>query len=310
MTRLPAALVLLAVLGATAAGCAGPVGGAAGPRAVASVYPLAWVAEQVAPEADVTFLAAGGRDAHDLELSPTERALLDDADVVLYLGPVGFQPQIEQAIDGRTHGVVAAAAVVDQAALLQIGAVGDRDHAGEGAPAGVDPHLWFDAGLMATVAERTGDAFAAADPAGAARYQAGAARVAGELRALDEEIAGLLSGCRFDRVVVSHAAYAYLLEPHGLVQVGVSPAGGHSEPSPRDIADLAQLVRETGLAAVLTESAEGRAGAEAVAREAGVGLVEIASIDLVNDAQERSGYPELLRAQAEAVARVAQCLGG
>jgi zinc transport system substrate-binding protein len=163
---------------------------------------------------------------------------------------------------------------------------------------------------MATVAVRTGEAFAAAHPAGAEGYLAGAARVAAELRALDAELSTLLSGCRHDRVVVSHEAYAYLLAPHGLEQVGVSPPGAHGEASPRDITELAAAVRDAGIDLVLSEPVEGRAGAAAVAREAGVGLADIYSLDIVSPREAAAGYPELLRRQAAAVARAAECAGG
>jgi zinc transport system substrate-binding protein len=108
-------------------------------------------------------------------------------------------------------------------------------------------------------------------------------------------------------VVVAHEAYQYLLAPHGLTEHGISGAGGHSEASPQDIADLAAMVRDMGLPAVLSEPVEGRTDAEAVAAEAGVEVLDIYSLDIVEEAQAAKGFPALLREQAEAVATAAEC---
>jgi len=308
-------LALLAMLAPWTAGACttGAAGSSREVAAVASVYPLAWLAEQVAPDAEVTSLASGGQDAHDLELTPTERALVERADVVLYLGNIGFQPHIEEAVDTRSRGVVSVVGAIDPEMLLTLEAhqghqdEGGVEHSTAGPAKAVDPHVWFDAGLMADVTEHIGEAFAAADPRNANAYAANAARVAAELRALDDEIGELLSGCAIDTVVVSHEAYAYLLRPHGLTQEGISPAGGHSDPSPRDIARLAAEVRMLGIRTVLTEPVEGRSGAEAVAREAGVRTDGIYSLDIVNERHADTGYPELLRQQAQVVAGAADC---
>ena len=308
MTRLVALLALLAL----AAGCAADTSADTGDgtvTVVATVYPLAWLAEEIAPDAAVTSLAAGGRDPHALELSPGDRQRLEAADVVVYLGDIGFQPQVEDAVDAARGEVVAAADVVVQAhgedALLAISS--DHEDDGDAEHATVDPHLWFDPRLLPPVAEGFGTALAAADPAQADAYTAAAARVADELETRDGEVAELLDDCAVDRVVVGHEAYAYLLEPHGLHQEGVSSAAGHAGASPQRIAELADLIRAERIPAVLSEPVEGRQDADAVAAEAGVEVIEILSLDVVSQEQAAAGYPDLLREQAAAVARAAGC---
>ncbi|MDP8970763.1 MAG: metal ABC transporter substrate-binding protein [Actinomycetota bacterium] len=320
MPRLLALPLLLVAL----AGCdAGPAGSdrapaapapeaGAGVTAVATVFPLAWVVEQVAPSAEVTLVGGGGRDPHDLELSPADRTRLESADVLAYLGDIGFQPQVEEAVRASGGQIVSAAQVAGDERLLTVDegqdAVGPAvpDAAREGP---VDPHLWFDPAIMADVALRTGEAFAAADPAGTRGYRANAEAVHDALATLDTELDALLDSCRFEEVIVSHEAYAYLLEPHGLRQKGLTGAGGHVEASPRRIADLSAEVRAEGLPAVLVEPVEGRAEAEAVGAETGVELVDIYSLDIVTDDQAAKGLVRLLREQAQAVARAAGCSG-
>lgn len=291
-----AALALVLLLSVA---CAATSTQRSGRTAVASVYPLTWLVEEIAPAFDVTPLAAPGVEPHDLELTPQQRAAVEQSDIAVYLGNIGFQPQVDAAVGSAGGAVVSAADVIGEDNLRTFPAGAEEP--------GIDPHMWFDARLFAPVAQAVGDAAAAADPARAEEYRANGARVAGELRQLASEIDDLLSRCRFRDVIVSHEAYQYLLAAHDLAQQGISGAGGRSEASPQDIARLAGQIRELGLPAVLSEPVEGRADAEAVAAEAGVDVIPIYSLDIVDEAQARKGYPALLREQAQAVAAAAGC---
>lgn len=320
MTRMLSLLTALAVL---AGGCgAGPFGdsaGGTGPEGpgdgltvVATVFPLSWLAHRIAPGADVSSLGPGAQEPHDPELSPRDRASIETADVVVTVGDIGFQPQVESAVEDATGEVVSVAEVAGEERLLETGA-GPDDHAEEGAPDDhadetnvVDPHLWFDAAVMADVAESVGEAFASADPSRADAYTEEAAQVGEELSALDGELDALLADCRHDTALVSHEAYAYLLEPRGLTQVGISGAEGHSDASPQRLAELTRLIRQRDLPAVGAEPVEGRDDAEALASEAGVDLVEIHPLSPVSDA-DHPGYPAMLRAQGEAFASLLEC---
>lgn len=280
---------------------------------MATVYPFTWLVEEIAPDMAVTSLAAKGQDPHDLELSPQQRAAVERASLVVYLGDIGFQPQVEQAIAGSQGAVVSAVDAVGEDALIPAGEHEDEHE--EEAPGGegehsdeaADPHLWFDPSLMADIALAVGEAAAQADDGQADTYRANAQRVAGELDELAGEIEALLSSCRHDEVIVGHEAFAYLLTPHGLSQHGISGAGGHSEASPRDISALAAEIKAEGLPAVLSEPVEGRTDAEAVAREAGVDVIDVLSLDIVDPEQAERGYPALLLEQAQAVAAAAEC---
>jgi zinc transport system substrate-binding protein len=324
--------------------------GAAGAdlEVVAAVYPLAWIAEQVAPGAQVDLLQ-GAQEAHDLDLSPPQRAAIETADVVLYAGDIDYQPQVEQAVGSAGGQVVSAAEVAGDDALLAAsgeahsheeepheeephgeGAEGEHadgeephgdgangDHAEEEAhgddphaegSVAVDPHLWFDPAIMTEVALATGRAFSAADPDNARTYERNAADVAAELRTLAGDLEATLGGeCRFDEVIVSHAAYGYLLTPFGKDQHAVTDVGAESDASAAELAEIVRAIRAEGFTHVLAEPSEGRDGAEAVVREAGVELLEIVPLESVTEEQAATGLPDLVRAQAASFATALGC---
>ena len=69
---------------------------------VASFYPLAWAAEQVAGGShEVVNLTPAGAEPHDVELSPQRRRDVRDAELVVYVGG-GFQPALEDAVGRGT----------------------------------------------------------------------------------------------------------------------------------------------------------------------------------------------------------------
>lgn len=322
--------LLVAPLSLAAASCgrggtdAGDTDAGGGVSAVAAVYPLAWMAEQVAPEAEVTLLSAGGLEAHDLELTPGQRQALQGSDVVLYVGDIGYQPQVEEAVPSAEGEVVSLAEVAGPDRLLEPaeaahggqGEHGEEGGGGSDAPgehgddeeAVVDAHIWFDPDVMADAAVRTGEAFATADPQNADTYRENAEALGEEIRALGGELDETLGGdCRHGEAIVSHQAYGYLLAPYGVEQHGVTGVNPEAGASSAELAELVSEIQRDGIEHVLTEPVEGRPGAETVAREAGVELLEISPLDAVTDEQAEQGFLELVRGQARQFATALGC---
>lgn len=271
-------------------------------RVATTLYPFAWLAEQVAPRAEVVHLAeAGAGDPHDVQLSPTELQTLLSADVVLHVGDVGYQPQVERSI-GEARGIVIAAIdLVDPLPLAE--PHGHDDHEEEGP----DPHIWHAPAAMAAVAGELARVLADIDPDRADDYRTNADRIVAQLEALEAEIDTALSGCELDDVVISHAGYTYLLTPRGIAQEAITGGEGHGEPSPRRLNALAREIREHGHPAVVAEPVEGRAAAESLARETGVDLLEVLPLGTVTPEQAAQGYPALVRANVAAFARALVC---
>ena len=299
---------------ASAGGQAGTAGAGEGLAVVAAVYPLGWLAEQVAPAAELTLLNVSGNAAHDIEISPGQRAAVETADAVMFMGHIGYQPQVEQAVESATGEVVDVAAIAGEQRLLEAaGGVGDAEEEtdAEGPPGAaepVDPHIWFNMSVMSDTVLQLGQALAAQDPAGAEAYRGNAARVAEQLGDLDRDLADLLGGdCAFDEVLVSHLAYNYLIEPHDKQLRGITGTESEAGASVAALAELVELIRREGLRYVLAEPVEGRADAEALAREAGIDVLDIYPLDAVAPEDAAKGFPQLVREQAEAFATAYEC---
>lgn len=256
-------LALSAVL--LAAGC---VAGGPEVSVVAAIYPLAWVASQVGGEhVEVQDLTPPGVEAHDATLSAGQRADLEAADVVLYLGASGFQPDVERSAAEATGTVIDVTAGLD---LLE--GSGDLP---------MDPHFWLDPNLLAQVVPLVAAALATADGANADTYLANAAATERRLASLDSDIALGLSDCRFRNFVTTHQAFSYFVEAYGLEQLALEGPSPDAEPSAAAIERVVEALADGTVApAVFAEAtSEGRRIGGAVAEDAGVRLFGLATLE-------------------------------
>jgi zinc transport system substrate-binding protein len=271
---------------AALAGCGGD-STAQGRTVVASFYPLAFAARQIASaETDVRNLTPPGVEPHDLELSGSDVRAIADADVVLYLGE-GFQPSLEAAIDSTAaHGIDLLDAVTTRPG-------GEEVH-------GVDPHVWLDPVRYAAIAARIGEELDRTPEA---------ERFAARLRALDRELRRGLSRCRRNEIVTSHAAFGYLAERYGLRQVAITGIAPEAEPTPRDLETVVQQVRRAGATTVFFETLVSPRLAETVAREVGAKTAVLDPLEGVTDEEAAAGedYFSVMRENLSALREALAC---
>jgi zinc transport system substrate-binding protein len=275
-------IVLILLSAVALAGCAGgdeQAAGAEGQKVVASFYPLAFLAEQVAGDgATVENLTPPGVEPHDLELPPRDVASLDDADLVLYLGG-GFQPAVEDAIEqSGVHAVDVLPADAD------------------------DPHLWLDPARFADVARRVSVALTGS--------AAAAAPTVARLEELDAEYRAGLADCERRELVVAHEAFGYLADGYGLEQVALAGLSPEAEAAPRDLARAVELIEDRGVTTVFVELLAPPEEIETVAREAGVDVQTLDPIEgLTGDEAERGeDYFTLMRANLAKLREALGCL--
>jgi len=267
MRIIPAALVATA-FALCAAGCGDASGANGRERVVAAFYPLAFAAEQIGgAHVDVKNLTPPGAEPHDVELTPREVGDLQRADVVLYLSH-GFQPAVEQAVDGAQGKRVDALAGIG----LRRGVDQESGKA--------DPHVWLDPVLFAGVIERVGVAL------GRPRRAEALAR---RVRSLDGRYRSGLANCARRQFVTTHAAFGYLARRYRLHEVAVTGIDPASEPGPQRLGELVELVRRKHLGTVFFERLVSPRLARTIARDAGARVRVLDPIEGLTDDEERAG---------------------
>lgn len=336
MRRSPAfvrpALAVTAVLLATAAlaGCGEEAGGSGTPedplQVVASFYPLQWMAQQVGGDrVEVSSLTKPGAEPHDLELTPRDVGAIQDADVVAFLSE--FQPGIDQAVVESTGEVFDAR---DATELVPPDHAGGDEHEGESEDehaaheeeaegedghdhshayevGATDPHFWLDPTKMAEVATAFAGTLAEADPAHADDYRANADAVGAQLADLDADMEAGLADCAQPDLVTSHEAFGYLARRYGLEQVGITGLTPESDPSPKELAEVADYVDEHGVTTIYFETLTSPAVAETLATEAGATTAVLDPIEGLTDESDGSDYLEVMRSNLATLRAGQEC---
>jgi zinc transport system substrate-binding protein len=263
---------------------------------VASFYPLAEAARQVGGNAvAVTNLTPPGVEPHDLELAPDDLEAIATADVVIYLGG-GFQPAVEQAVQE------ARAVRVDVLDGVQA-APAPESEAADGLT--LDPHIWLDPVLFQTVVAEIAGALARADPGAAERFEKNASSYEARLMDLDREMAAGLAECRVDVIVTNHAAFGYLAAAFGFSQEAISGLEPESEPDPRRLAQLKDLVEREGITTIFTEELVSPEVAQTLGAEAGVGTAVLNTLE--GEPENGGDYISVMRSNLETLRQALGC---
>lgn len=294
-----AATAVLVPLVLGACGSAGGSGGSGddgeGVQVLASFYPLQYLAQEIGGDhVQVDNLTPPTAEPHDLELSPAQVREIGTADVVLYLS--GFQSAVDEGVEARApeHAIDAA----DHVDLVAYAAGDDghehaegedgEEHGHEGNSA-ADPHFWLDPTLLAQLAQPVAEILSEIDPDNASDYEANAAALEDRLAELDAEYREGLAQCAGATLVTSHAAFGYLADRYGLEQVGISALDPEAEPSPARLREIGDVVRESGVRTLYSETLVSPKVTETLAADLGVGTAVLDPLEGLPEDAARSG---------------------
>lgn len=294
--------VLLAV-----AGCApGPSGVTAPgpspgpPRAgrvavIASFYPLYEFAVRVGGEhVSVRNLVPPGASAHDYEPTAGDVAALNKARVLLYNG-AGFEPWVEKLLPtlpgsvervNTTAGFPLLERPHDREVEPQAKTGGRKD--GPQAE-GLDPHVWVDPVLAQRQVDHIVEALVKVDPAHRAAYEANAAALKADLRALHERIAGRVNACRQKTIVTAHAAFSHFSKRYGLRMISISGLSPEIEPSPARLRQVLREVRQYRVTVIYFETITSPKVAQTIAQEVGARTLVLDPVEGLTSEQQAAG---------------------
>lgn len=241
------------------------------PTVFVSIEPQAYFAERVAGgRARVEVLVPPGQSPATYEPTPAQMAALAGADVFFRIGvpfEAGLMARIGESMPQLN--VVDTRLGVPLRSFAEHGdpheAGGAHDHGGD------DPHIWLAPRLVEIQAGTIAGELARLDPAHADGYEANRVAFVEELRALHDELAGILP--RGATITVFHPSWGYLCDEFGLTQVAIEVEG--KEPAPRQLQQMIDDARARQVSTIFVEPQFSSASAQAIAREIGAQVVPI-----------------------------------
>ncbi|MEZ5143043.1 MAG: metal ABC transporter substrate-binding protein [Acidimicrobiales bacterium] len=252
----------------------------------------------VGDRAEVTVLMPDGIDPHDYRPSAKDVAKLEAADAVVTNG-LGLEEGLEDAVGRARDKGVPVFAATDHVALRTFGAdevphgTDDQPHE-ERVAGGEDPHIWVDplamrdamGALAVFLRERIGLDLSAEAAAQRARLDDLDARTRQTLEVIPPDRRLLVTG---------HESLGYFADRYGFRLVGaIIPATtSQAAPSAGELADLEDQIRRYQVPVVFNEIGTPPALSEAISRDTGVRVVELATHTLPADGQYATFIQEL-----------------
>ncbi|MBI3251452.1 MAG: zinc ABC transporter substrate-binding protein [Candidatus Andersenbacteria bacterium] len=226
-------------------------------KIVSSIYPLAFFTQQIVGDlGTVTTITPAGAEPHEYELTSQDIARLEGADVVVLNG-ANLEPWAEKMTDSlRAQGVQ----------VVEVS---------EGIATGTDPHIWLSPALAKAGSAKISKTIASVDPLHVPIYQKNTQALAGRLDALDASYRAGLASCERKVFVTSHAAFGYLAAEYGLLQVPIAGLSPETEPSGKQLADIARFVKQQGVSVIFFETLLSPKLSQTIARETGAAVMEL-----------------------------------
>ena len=237
------------------------------PRVVTDLPPVHSLVAQVMGDLGApTLLLEKGANAHAFQMRPSQAAGLQEADLVVWIGPE-MTPWLDRALAGISGAKELRLLSAEGTFRQEFGTTGPdqkaHDHAALGAEdddapkadedhgadepdahdhSGTDPHAWLDPANAAHWLGLIAADLSALDPENAAVYAANAATAQAGMAAMDAEIAASLAPMQGKALVVYHNAYGYFAGHYGLTIAASLAEGDAAGPGAQHIAEIETLL--------------------------------------------------------------------
>ncbi len=245
-----------------------------------SIYPLYFLAREIADEnTQIVNLTPPGAEPHDYELTPGDiRTITESALLLMNGGELEhWGEDLAKIVDP------AQTEVLTMANALPVRTIGHNDSQV------IDPHFWLSPVLMRQMTDIVLEAIIRTDPTRADIYRARAAALSAKLESLDREFRTTLSSCSSKELVTAHDAFGYLAAEYGLITIPVSGLSPENEPSPRQMAEVAEIVRERKVKVIFFETLVSPRLAETLARETGARTLMLDPLEGIDPEEAKGG---------------------
>lgn len=249
-------------------------------QVVTSFYPLYFFAQQIGGDrAEVVNLVPSGAEPHDYELTAQDMARVEKSDLIILNGG-GLEAWGDRI--AKNVGMKGTVIVVAGDGLL-------TRETTEGGLATTDPHVWLDPVLAKKMTEKIALGFEAVDSENADFYRGNASRLLEQLDDLDAAYRSRLHTCAEKNIITSHAAFGYVAAEYGFNQVSIAGLSPDAEPSPSELARIAQFAKTNNVRYIFFESLVSPKLSQTIATEVGAGTLVLNPIEGLSDEEIARG---------------------
>ena len=241
-------------------------------RVVASFYPLFFFAGQIGGDkADVVNITPFGAEPHDYEPTSMDMANIENSRILIING--NFEPWIDKVktnLAGKNITII---------------------RAGEGlfSQKIPDPHVWLSPKLAQKEVKAILAGFLKSDSPNSDYYQKNANKLLISLDDLDKKYRQGLEFCQKKNIITSHLSFYYLAKEYGLNQTAISGLSPDSEPSPRQLTEIADFAKKNNIDYIFFEKLISPKLTETIAEEIGAKTLLLDPLEGISQNEIESG---------------------
>lgn len=241
----------------------------AGPNIVASIKPVQALVYAVTGEDNVPeVLLTPGTSPHSFALKPSQAQMLQDADMVFWIGQ-----ELETSLQGPIKNLSANARVT---ALLDTPGLDllklDEDEHGHGS---VDPHVWLSPNNVKILIDVIKDKLIAYNPRKTAIYIKNAKVSKNRITMLIKKTRKYLAHTQTVPYMVQHDGFGYIARAFGMNEVGHLQTVPGREPGAKHISQMREAIKSQGVKCLFVEPQFTPALAQRLKEETGIRLGEL-----------------------------------
>ncbi|HDO25549.1 MAG TPA: zinc ABC transporter substrate-binding protein, partial [Nitrospirae bacterium] len=247
-------------------------------KVLTTIPPLYSFAKNITGDAaDVENLLPSGAGPHEYASSPADLKKIISAQVLIKNG-AGLETWLDSLI----------------ASAGEVTRSGDKTLIVVDASSGIDiinndPHIWLSPKKAVHQVKNIRDAMIKADPDNAELYIRNAAQYIGRLETLDLEIQDEIRRWKKKEFVAFHSAFLYFTRDYGLRQVAAIQEFPDKQPTPRHIADVLRVIKDTEIKIIFSDSQFSHKIVESIARDLDL---RVLSLDTLETGELHPGWCE------------------
>lgn len=246
-------------------------------KVLTTIAPLYSYAVNVAGgTAVIDNLIPSGAGPHEYSLSPGDARKIAETDVLIING-VRLESWLDKVVRAaqELRGPDNKIMVIDTSSGVEI--------------IDTDPHIWLSPKNAVIQVENIRDGLTKVDPANGETYRKNADAYIQRLTDLDKEITEKSRGWKTRKFIAFHSAFRYFARDYGLTQLAVIQENPESEPSPRHIASVIEIIKANGIRSIFTEPQFSHKIVESLAKDL---HLKIYSIDTMGTGTFSRGWYE------------------
>ncbi len=252
---------------------------------VTTIFPFKVILQEVVGNRfEIKAILPAGADPHTYEMLPSDFQSIQNAKVFFYGS---------NSLDGWASKIdiknkVEMLSLVPKNYLIDIKVYNIGNHEEH---LGTDPHFWTDPVTVKAMLPNILNELIKVDPAGKDEYQSNAKLFSEKLDSLDLIIKQNLKNIRYKNIFTSHPFYNYFFERYGFNVLGSIEIAPGSQPTPKDLKNLIDLVDKENVKAIFINRQDSNKSAKVLAESAGI---KDFTLDPIGGNQGNTTYEEII----------------